>query len=91
MWDITCTDTFAPSFVTSTGSPGGREEKAKYRHLDTLHMFVPFVVETTGVFGRLTCAFLNNDCRVFLATGEQLSLYHLYSVSVTIQRGNATQ
>ena len=60
MWDVTCTDTFAPSFLASVASEDGavaalaeERKKAKYQHLDTLHMFVPFVVETTGVFGPL--------------------------------------
>ena len=61
---------------------------AKYR---TLHMFVPPAVETTGVFGPLTHVFLKDiGRRIFLATGERLSRYHLTQcVSVTIQRGNA--
>ena len=76
VWDVTYTDTFAPSFLASAASEAGavaalaeERKKAKYQHLDTL---VPFAVETTGVFG------------------ERLSHYHLTQcVSVTIQRGNA--
>ena len=81
MWDVTCTDTFAPSFLASAASEAGavaalaeERKKAKYQHLDTLHMFVPFAVETTGVFGPLTRAFIKDiGHRVFLATGERLS------------------
>ena len=73
------------SFLASTASEAGavaaleeERKKAKYQHLDTLHMFVPFAVETTGVFGPLTRVFLKDiGRRVFLATGERLSRYHL--------------
>ena len=78
MWDMTCTDTFAPSFLASSASEAGAvaalaEERkiAKYQHLDTLHMFVPFAVETTGVYGPLTRAFLKDiGRRVFMTTEE---------------------
>ena len=85
VWDVTCTDTFTPSFLASAASKAGavaalaeEKKKAKYQHLDTLHMFVPFAVEITGVFGPLTRAFLKDiSRRVFLVTGERLSRYHL--------------
>ena len=98
VWDVTCTDTFVTSFLASAASEAGavaalveERKKAKFQHLNTLHMFVPFAVETTGVFGPLTHAFLKDiGHKVFLATGERQSRYHLVQcVSVTIQRGNA--
>ena len=76
VWDVTYTDTFTPSFLASAASEAGavaalaeERKKAKYQHLDSFHMFVPFAVETTSVFGPLTQAFLKDiGCRVFLAT-----------------------
>ena len=64
--------------------------KNKYQQLDALHMFVPFSVETIGVFGLLTRDFLKDIGRiVFLATEKQMSRYHLTEcVSVTTQKGN---
>ena len=58
VWDVTCTDTFVTSFLASAASEAGavaalveERKKAKFQHLNTLHMFVHFAVETTGVFG----------------------------------------
>ena len=60
VWDVTCTDTFAPSFLASAASEAGavaalaeKRKKAKYQNLDALHMFVPFAVETTEFLGHL--------------------------------------
>ena len=65
VWDATCPDTFAPSYLASTTSDAGavavvdeERKKRKYAHLDQCHMFVPVAIETTGVFGPETLAFL---------------------------------
>ena len=88
MWDVTCTDTFTPSFLASAASKTGAVA-ALAANIWTLHMFVPFAVETTEVFGPLTRDFLTDiGHRVFLATGKRLSRYHLTQcVSVTMQKG----
>ena len=63
----------------------------KYQHLDISHSFTPVSVETSGVFGPLTHAFLKDlGRRITLATGEARSYsYLIQRVSVAIQRGNA--
>ena len=57
VWDATCPDTFAPSYLPSAASGVGavaaaaeERKKRKYSHLDQCHLFVPVAIETTGVF-----------------------------------------
>ena len=65
-------------------------KKAKYEQLDASHSFVPVAVETAGVFGPLTHAFLKDlSRRIALVTGEKSYSYLVQRVSVAIQRGNA--
>ena len=81
VWDATCTDTFAPSYTSNAASEAGavaalaeERKKAKYQHLDASHTFIPVTVETTGVFGALTRAFLKDlSHRIVRATGEERS------------------
>ena len=98
VWDATCSDTFAPSYSSNAASEVGavaamaeERKKAKYEHLDASHSFVPVAVETAGVFGPLTRAFLKDlGRRIALVTGEEKSYSYLVQrVSVAIQRGNA--
>ena len=58
VWDATCSDTFAPSYIASATSNVGAvaslaEERkiAQYGHLDPSHYFVPVAFETSGVIG----------------------------------------
>ena len=58
VWDVTCPDTFAPSYISSATSEAGAvaalaEERKKdiYAHLDPSHSFTPVAVETSGVVG----------------------------------------
>ena len=98
VWDATCADTFAPSYISDAASGVGvvaaqaeARKVAKYQHLDTSHSFAPVSVETSGVFGPQTHAFLKNlGRRITLATGEVRSFsYLIQRMSVAIQRGNA--
>ena len=64
VWDATCSDTYAPSYITSAASEAGivasqAEERKirKYDHLDDSLQFTPVAVETTGVFGPRTKSF----------------------------------
>ena len=96
--DATCADTFAPSYISDAASGVGvvaaqteARKVAKYQHLDTSHSFTPVSVETSGVFGPQTHAFLKSlGRRITLATGEVRSFsYLIQRMSVAIQRGNA--
>ena len=66
VWDATCPDTFAPSYTArATSEPEAEavlaEEKKrdKYTHLEPSHYFTPVAVETSGVIGLQSLAFLN--------------------------------
>ena len=85
MWDATCSDTFAPSYISKASSKVGAVEsmaedrkKAKYQYLDAFHSFTPIAVEITGVFGPLTWAFLKRlGRRIALATAGPLDYRRL--------------
>ena len=99
IWDATCSDTFAPSYIPNASSEAGAvaalaedRKRMKYQHLDSsTYCFTPIAVETTGVFGPLTRAFLKDlGRRITRATGEERShSYLIQRISVAIQRGNA--
>ena len=98
VWDATCPDTFAPSYISSASSEAGAvaalaEERKKniYAHLDPSHSFTPVAVEISGVVGPQSLAFLKDlGRRMRQVTGEERSLsYLLQRVSVAVQRGNA--
>ena len=95
VWDATCPDTFAPSYIAHATSEAGAvaaqaEQKKceKYCHLDT---FVPVAIETSGAIGPTTRVFLRElGQRLGQVTGEARSYnYLLQRLSVAIQRGNA--
>ena len=63
--NATCSDTFAPSYITSVSTEAGavanlaKERKwRKYCDLATTHIFQPVAVETAGIFGPATFKFL---------------------------------
>ena len=66
-------------------------KKSVYAHLDPSHSFTPVAVETSGVVGPQSLAFLKDlGRRMRQVTGEERSLsYLLQRVSVAVQRGNA--
>jgi len=58
VWDATCPDTYAPSYISHTtreaGAVAQRAEHlniSKYAHLDSSHHFILVAVETSDVFG----------------------------------------
>ena len=79
MWDVTCVDTFAPSYrslaVQGPGTVAARAESVKEeKYIDLLrtHEFVPIAVETPGVFGPQTLAFVKELGRGLRShTGEE--------------------
>ena len=64
VWDVTCPDTFAPSYVSSaTSQPGAmaslaEEKMSKYSYLTSTHLFTPVADETSGVFGPMALDFV---------------------------------
>ena len=68
LWDATCPDTFAPSYLAdATGEAGDvaaaaeRRKRTKYSNLTLTHLFVPVAMETTGVPGPETASFLKES------------------------------
>ena len=55
VWDATCPDTFAPSYVsqatTAAGEVATHAEERKCSKYSSLHEFIPVAIETSGVMG----------------------------------------
>ena len=97
VWDVTCPDMYAPSYVAGATSEAGAvavlaetKKKSKYSFLDSGHSFLPVVCESSGVIGPLALAFLRElGSRLSQISGEPKShQYLLQRVSVAVQRGN---
>lgn len=98
VWDATCADTFAPSYLASATSEAGavaamaeERKKVKYANMDPSHCFQPVAVETSGAFGPETLAFVKElGRRVSQVTGEGRSFPFLVQrLAVAIQRANS--
>ena len=98
VWDVTCVDTFAPSYrslaVQGPGTVAVRAESLKEeKYFDLLHTheFAPIAVETSGVFGPRTLAFVKElGRRLGSHTGEEKACtYLIQRMSIAVQRGNA--
>ncbi len=97
VWDFTCVDTFAPSYLSSRSTrPGAAAEAAqerKYKRYDFLrnrYFFVPVAMETTGVWGREGLRLMEAiGERVAVSTGEgRAKSYLIQRMSIAVQRGN---
>ena len=98
VWDATCTDTFAPSYLARATNELGAvaamaetRKKGKYATMDPSHSFQPIAVETTGVFGPETLSFISAlGSRICQTSGEKKSFsFLLQHLAVAIQRGNS--
>jgi hypothetical protein len=97
VWDYTCRDTFAPSYVLKTSSSPGaaarmaeEEKKKKYDFLTDRFVFVPVAMETTGIFGQEGLQFIRQiGQRITAITGEERATSFLIQrLSIATQRGN---
>jgi hypothetical protein len=98
IWDFTCTDTFAPSYISKTSIiPGSAatlredDKTRKYGNLLDSFVFIPVAIETTGVVGPKGLKFLQDvGRRLRETTGEPRSTFFLLQkISLAVQRGNA--
>ena len=98
VWDVTCSDTFAPSYLSSATSEVGavatsaeEKKKMKYADLNCSHTFTPVTIETFGVFGSESMTFLKDlGCHLARVNGEKTSpTYLIQRLPVAIQWGNA--
>jgi hypothetical protein len=98
LWDATCSDTLAKSYIVSTSQTGGaaamsaeKRKRKKYEVLVNLYKLVPFAVETLRPFrdGALNLV-KNLGKRLIESSGELRSRAYLTQpISISIQRGSA--
>lgn len=98
LWDATCPDTLAPSYVALATSEDGavaaqaeERKKIKYSHLSSTHRFVP-MIETLEDFSLSALPFLlKNLSSQSIVLGEKntsTKVYLLQHLFVAIQRDN---
>lgn len=97
LWDYTCADTFARSYVGRTSRDPGyaakQAEDEKYRNYTNLmdqFIFVPVASETSGIFGKIGLQLLKKiGSKIKTVTQEKKATsYLIQRISVAIQRGN---
>ena len=97
VWDVTCPDTFAPSYLhLSSKGAGKAAEKAekekihKYQELSNKFIVMPVAVETMGAWGRSSLKFVQDiGERMTTASGDKQATFKLLqNISMEIQRGN---
>ena len=96
VWDTTCPDTFAPSYISSaiSGEAGAvaslaeQRKRAKYINLGLCHLFQLVAIETTGAICPQSLEFLKElGQRLRQVSGESNSTtYLLQRLSVAVQR-----
>ena len=98
LWDVTVTDTVAPSYIHLTSATAGaaaeqaaERKYVKYNDLMTTHHFIPVAFETMGPINAAGLEFIRElGRRITMVTGEpKETSYLLQRLSVTIQRFNA--
>ena len=97
VWDATCRDTYAPSYLQHSSTKAGAvaDEAAAqkcclYVQLGTTHCFVPLSFETSGVFSRELLHFLRDlATQIRQQNHDPLAYFELCQrISVTIQKFN---
>ena len=98
VWDATCVDTFcASSVVDAAIAPGSAascaedRKRLKYASLTDRYQFEAIAVETSGVVGRSSTAFLQRlGKRITAQSGDRRETSWLFErLSIAIIRGNA--
>ena len=98
VWDATCPDTYASSYVAQATSRAGavaelaeRRKKDKYACIAATHHFIPVTIETSGVFGPEAEILFSDIARRIRDINHEPATraFLLQQVSVAIQRGNA--
>ena len=98
VWDYTCHDTLAPSYIGRSFKEAGCEAtKAeidklnKYKGISTTFTVIPVAMETIGSWGKSGLKFVKDiGQRIQDANDEKRSTSFLFqSISIAVQRGNA--
>ena len=97
LWDFTCKDTFAPSYLNSSSKHVGyvakEGERIKISHYSDLadqFIFIPVATETSGVIGKLGLDLIKKiGSKITEATNEKRATSFLIQrISIAIQKGN---
>lgn len=98
LWDYTCRDTFASSYLHGTSRHAGhaakQAESKKIRHYNDLanqFIFIPIATETSGVIGKIGLKLIKKiGSKIAEITNEKRATsYLIQRISVAIQKGNA--
>ena len=98
VWDATVSFTLANSYRHLASKRAGEvanmaenNKLRKYRELEASFIVQPVAIETMGVFGEKTLAFLTDLCRRVSAATHQprAGEYLLQRLSIEVQRGNS--
>ena len=96
LWDYTCGDTFAPSYLNSSSKHIGyvaeraeREKISDYSNLANHFVFIPVASETSDVFGKLGMDLIKKiGSKIDDATNEKRATsYLIQRISIAIQNG----
>jgi len=97
LWDFTCVDTFAASYINETSiqlsaaaNLAERKKTLRYRDLEENYIFVPVGIETAGSWGKHARSLIRTiGRRIASATEEPKSTsYLIQRISIAVQRGN---
>ena len=97
-WDVTCSDIFAPTYLSLASSGAGRvanlaetRKKLLYQEIEPTHHFIPIAIETSGVFGNEALAFFKElGYRLRSKTQDSQSFHQICQrISVCMQRFNS--
>ncbi len=97
IWDFTCPDTLAPSYLTMSardtgfvGDDAEKKKRLKYSNLLSSYIFIPITIETLGVFGTEANNFFRDIGRHLIdCTRDALARSHLIQkLGVCILNGN---
>ena len=98
LWDATCVNTYAESYIPSTAASAGaaardaeQRKRRKYADLTGRFLFEPVAFETAGACGPSTKSFIKQlGARLISATGDYRETAWLWQrLSIAIMRGNA--
>ena len=97
VWDVTCSDSLAPSLrdiaIREPGAVAAAAEhrkRSKYSHLNATHHFIPIAVETLGALGEDAHSFFWDLAKRLETVNENRRSHQflLQQVAVAVQRGN---
>ena len=83
VWDVTCPDTFAQSYLHLTSKAAGkaaekaeREKIQKYQELANKYIVMPVAFETLGAWGKNSLKFIQEiGERMTMANGDKQAMY----------------